>query len=103
MLSSTLKMASAPILIKSIKEIYKHYDTFIFDMDGVLVYISYFIYQWQGDHTIVAGIEAANFLLDKDKQINFYTNNSTKSRSDYVNKLATFGINVEENNVPIQR
>ncbi|KAJ2709413.1 hypothetical protein H4R19_004261 [Coemansia spiralis] len=59
------------------------FDTFLFDCDGVI---------WNGA-TVVAGAPAAlDMLRRRGKRLVFVTNNSAKSRRDYVAKFARLGI-----------
>ncbi|KAI8988677.1 HAD-like domain-containing protein [Pilobolus umbonatus] len=59
------------------------YDTFLFDCDGVL---------WEGKNTFPQIREAMTALRQKGKKFFFVTNNSTKSRSSFLDKFKTFGI-----------
>ena len=56
---------------------------FLFDCDGVL---------WSGDTLFDGTVQTLEMLREKGKQIVFVTNNSTKSRFDYKNKLEDMGI-----------
>eukprot|EP00730_Choanoeca_flexa_P013816 TRINITY_DN5746_c0_g1_i1.p1 TRINITY_DN5746_c0_g1~~TRINITY_DN5746_c0_g1_i1.p1 ORF type:complete len:305 (+),score=67.06 TRINITY_DN5746_c0_g1_i1:154-1068(+) len=57
---------------------------FVFDCDGVI---------WRGS-TLIDGVkEALEGLLARDKTIAFVTNNSTKSRSKFVDKFHKLGLN----------
>ncbi|KAL8770670.1 MAG: hypothetical protein Q9209_003738 [Squamulea sp. 1 TL-2023] len=66
-----------------IAEFIDRYDVFLFDCDGVL---------WSGDHLFEGTVETLEMLRSKGKQVVFVTNNSTKSRSDYKEKLESMGI-----------
>ncbi len=59
------------------------YDNFLFDCDGVL---------WLGDHLLPKVVETLHFLKSKGKKLIFVTNNSTKSRDNYLQKFAKFGV-----------
>jgi hypothetical protein len=85
--------------INSIKEVYQNYDVFIFDMDGVLVTIQFICDKWEGDVTIHAGHDAVLYLLEQGKKVIFYTNNSTKSRDTYVQRLKQYGIETDSSMV----
>ncbi len=61
-------------------------DAFLFDCDGVL---------WRGDAPIDGAKEAVKMLRCQGKKLLFVTNNSTKSRQTYVQKLASQGIPAE--------
>lgn len=58
-------------------------DTFLFDMDGVL---------WHGLELLPYVRESLKLLRDLGKRIYFVTNNSTKSRRLYAEKISRFGI-----------
>jgi len=78
-----LSAESASILVNSC-------DTFLLDMDGVL---------WQGD-TLLPGVkETLSYLRQKGKTLVFVTNNSTKSRESYLQKLNKLGLDVEHQDV----
>ncbi|RAL12290.1 4-nitrophenylphosphatase [Aspergillus homomorphus CBS 101889] len=66
-----------------IREFLDKFDVFLFDCDGVL---------WSGDHLFPGTNETLDLLRSKGKQVVFVTNNSTKSRADYVKKLEGLGI-----------
>lgn len=55
----------------------------VFDMDGVL---------WTMDERIPHGPEAVARCREADSPVFFLTNNSTKTREEYVDKLRSFGI-----------
>ncbi|SPO00527.1 probable 4-nitrophenylphosphatase [Cephalotrichum gorgonifer] len=74
----------------AINEFLDKFDVFLFDCDGVL---------WSGD-TVFEGVpETLNLLRTKGKKVVFVTNNSTKSRQDYVKKLAGLGISADTDDV----
>ncbi len=56
---------------------------YVLDMDGVI---------WTMDDPVPGAPEAINRLLNRGDKVCYLTNNSSKTRSDYVNKLAKFGI-----------
>ena len=58
-------------------------DTFIFDCDGVL---------WRGSELIPGISETLSRLRQLGKRIVFVTNNSTKSRREYLKKFRTLGL-----------
>lgn len=58
---------------------------FIFDLDGVI---------WSGEKLIPCADEAIKQLRKQGKTILFLTNNASKSRGVYAEKLSGFGINV---------
>lgn len=65
-------------------------DAFIFDCDGVL---------WRGAYPIKGAAATLNKLKAMNKKVMFVTNNSTKSRAQYVSKLATYNLIAEEQDV----
>ncbi|KAK6460369.1 p-nitrophenyl phosphatase [Scheffersomyces coipomensis] len=66
-----------------IHQVLDDYDYFLFDCDGVL---------WLGDHLLPSVVETIQLLKSLNKQCIFVTNNSTKSRQDYLKKFAKLGI-----------
>ncbi|RLV89696.1 4-nitrophenylphosphatase [Spathaspora sp. JA1] len=68
---------------EQVSELLDKYDYFIFDCDGVL---------WLGDHLLPHIPETLQMLKDKGKTVIFVTNNSTKSRNDYLHKFEKLGI-----------
>lgn len=60
-------------------------DTLIFDCDGVL---------WRGNDVIPFAVDALHVMRASCKRLLFCTNNSSKSRQQYVSKFASLGINV---------
>lgn len=72
------------------EEFVQKFDTFLFDCDGVL---------WLGSHLLPLVVETLEYLKSLGKQLLFVTNNSTKSRSQYVKKFAGFGIEVTEDQI----
>lgn len=69
------------------RELLSRYDTFLFDCDGVI---------WIGDELLPSVKETLQLLQKEGKTSIFVSNNSTKARTDYVKKLASFGIeNIE--------
>lgn len=67
----------------AISSFINRFDTFLFDCDGVL---------WSGDQVFEGVPETLELLRSKGKRAIFVTNNSTKSRIEYVNKLNSLGI-----------
>ncbi|KAK5129725.1 hypothetical protein LTR08_002936 [Meristemomyces frigidus] len=66
------------------------FDVFLFDCDGVL---------WSGEHLFPRVPETIAMLRQRNKQLIFVTNNSTKSRADYKKKFDAMGIEAYENEV----
>ncbi|PKA58666.1 Phosphoglycolate phosphatase 2 [Apostasia shenzhenica] len=78
-----LSSESAEGLIRSV-------DVFLFDCDGVI---------WKGDKLIDGVPEALQALRCMGKRLIFVTNNSTKSRRQYMNKFGHFGLDVNEDEI----
>ncbi|KAK1751739.1 4-nitrophenylphosphatase [Echria macrotheca] len=79
-------MASSKYLTgdsSAIQEFIDRFDVFLFDCDGVL---------WSGDHLFEGVVETLEFLRSKGKKTIFVTNNSTKSRPQYLAKFTSLGI-----------
>lgn len=62
------------------------HDTFLFDCDGVL---------WRGNSPLPHSADTLRLLRQHGKQVIFVTNNSTKSRKQYVNKFKKLGIDAD--------
>ena len=71
-------------------EFINKYDTFLFDCDGVL---------WLGTHLLPHTKEFLEMLESMGKQTIYVTNNSTKSRREYVKKFASLGITAREDQI----
>ncbi|KAL1852105.1 hypothetical protein VTK73DRAFT_9284 [Phialemonium thermophilum] len=73
----------------AINDFIDKFDVFLIDCDGVL---------WSGDHLFEGVVETLEWLRSKGKRTVFVTNNSTKSRAEYLQKLKKLGIpgDVEE-------
>ncbi|KAK2605218.1 hypothetical protein N8I77_008072 [Diaporthe amygdali] len=67
----------------AINEFLDKFDTFLLDCDGVL---------WSGDHLFPGIAETIQLLRSKGKRTVFVTNNSTKSRAEYLKKFESKGI-----------
>lgn len=68
---------------EAITDFINKFDIFLFDCDGVL---------WSGDHLFPGTVETLELMRSRGKKIVFVTNNSTKSRADYIKKLKFMGI-----------
>ena len=68
---------------KQVSNLLDSYDYFLFDCDGVL---------WLGDHLLPQVCETLDLLKSHNKTVIFVTNNSTKSRDDYLSKFKKLGI-----------
>ncbi|CAN3353039.1 4-nitrophenylphosphatase [Diutina catenulata] len=66
-----------------VEAILRDYDYFIFDCDGVI---------WTGNHLLPHVDETISLLKQAGKKVYFVTNNSSKSRNDYLTKFASMGI-----------
>lgn len=64
----------------------KRIDTLIFDLDGVL---------YRGDQQIDGANDTLSELRKRKKKLLFFTNNSEKTREEYVEKLRKMGIMVD--------
>ncbi|KAJ7984710.1 hypothetical protein DPEC_G00357580 [Dallia pectoralis] len=73
-----------------IKQTLDSVDSVLFDCDGVI---------WRGDQAIPGASDVINLLKKTGKQVFFITNNSTKTRKMYADKLALMGFNVTEDEV----
>eukprot|EP01006_Ploeotia_vitrea_P050773 TRINITY_DN67500_c0_g1_i2.p1 TRINITY_DN67500_c0_g1~~TRINITY_DN67500_c0_g1_i2.p1 ORF type:complete len:154 (+),score=17.71 TRINITY_DN67500_c0_g1_i2:505-966(+) len=76
--------------INGVKDILNQYNCFFFDMDGVF---------WRGSETIQAAVEAFKLLKANNKKVYFVTNNCTRSRQTYVEKLKGVGVETPKENV----
>jgi len=61
----------------------ERYDGYLVDLDGVL---------WAGSKVFPEAVEAVNRLHSMGKAVVFLTNNSTRSRSQYVQRLRSVGV-----------
>lgn len=68
----------------------KQYDLYIFDLDGVL---------YRGDEVIHETPEAIARLKERGALIKYLTNNSSKTRRQYADKLNALGFSATENDV----
>ncbi len=69
----------------------ERYDGYLIDLDGVL---------WAGSKTFPEAVRTVNRLRSMGKAVVFLTNNSTRSRSQYVERLRSIGVDwVEEGHV----
>ncbi|XP_029942644.1 glycerol-3-phosphate phosphatase-like [Salarias fasciatus] len=65
-------------------------DCVLFDCDGVI---------WRGDQAIPGAPQVINLLKESGKKVFFVTNNSTKTRKMYADKLAALGFHASEEEV----
>jgi len=73
-----------------LKEPFDFFETFLFDGDGVL---------YKEEEAIFGAVETLNFLKEHGKKIFILTNNSTKTRTEFRNKLKKLGINISEDRI----
>ncbi|XP_038130154.1 glycerol-3-phosphate phosphatase [Cyprinodon tularosa] len=73
-----------------VKQLLESVDTVLFDCDGVI---------WRGDQAIPGASQVINLLKERGKKVFFVTNNSTKTRKMYAEKMSAMGFNVTENEV----
>ncbi|XP_062382767.1 glycerol-3-phosphate phosphatase [Sardina pilchardus] len=73
-----------------VKQLLDSVDSVLFDCDGVI---------WRGDQAIPGAPDVINLLKKNGKRVFFVTNNSTKTRKMYADKLATLGFNASEEEV----
>ncbi|CCK70549.1 4-nitrophenylphosphatase KNAG_0E02900 [Huiozyma naganishii CBS 8797] len=85
-MSEPIEINSSEVAVKFLDQ----FDNFLFDCDGVL---------WLGTHLLPHTVEFLDLLKALGKKVYYVTNNSTKSRKDYTKKFASFGINVEEEQI----
>lgn len=72
------------------KQVLDSVDTVLFDCDGVI---------WRGDQAITGAPEVINSLKKAGKRVFFVTNNSTKTRRMYLEKLGKLGFDASEDEV----
>ncbi|ODV77754.1 p-Nitrophenyl phosphatase [Suhomyces tanzawaensis NRRL Y-17324] len=80
-----MTISSSPIKITArehVQALLDQYDNFLFDCDGVV---------WLGETLIPGMVEAIEYLESKGKKVVFVTNNSSKSRDEYVEKFHRLG------------
>uniref|UniRef100_A0A8C6U2S1 Glycerol-3-phosphate phosphatase n=1 Tax=Neogobius melanostomus TaxID=47308 RepID=A0A8C6U2S1_9GOBI len=73
-----------------IKQLLDSVDSILFDCDGVI---------WRGDQAIPGAPEVVNLLKKNGKNVFFVTNNSSKTRRLYADKMSLLGFNVSEDDV----
>lgn len=72
------------------KQLLDSVDSVLFDCDGVI---------WRGDQAIPGAAQVINLLKENGKKVFFLTNNSTKTRKMYAEKMSALGFNVKEDEV----
>jgi len=83
-------MAATRLSVDNINELIDSFNTVLFDCDGVL---------WTGRKQVDRASETINYLKSKGKQIFYVTNNSTKTRDQYLTKLTQLGFQAEKVNL----
>ncbi|KAM6896849.1 glycerol-3-phosphate phosphatase [Xenentodon cancila] len=73
-----------------VKPLLDSVDSVLFDCDGVI---------WRGDQAVPGAPEVINLLQERGKKVFFLTNNSTKTRKMYADKMSTLGFSVSEEEV----
>ncbi|KAK8807015.1 hypothetical protein WA158_003774 [Blastocystis sp. Blastoise] len=71
-------------------ELANKYKVFLLDCDGVI---------WKGSEAISGVASSINYLKSIGKKFFYVTNNSTKTREQFVQKLRGFGVNAEYSEV----
>ncbi|XP_077357738.1 glycerol-3-phosphate phosphatase [Festucalex cinctus] len=72
------------------KQLLDSVDSVLFDCDGVI---------WRGDQAIPGAPQVIKLLKEHGKKVFFVTNNSTKTRKMYVDKMSTLGFEATEDEV----
>lgn len=72
------------------KQLLDSVDSVLFDCDGVI---------WRGDQVIPGAPQVINLLKEHGKKVFFVTNNSSKTRRMYADKMSTLGFSVTEEEV----
>ncbi|CAL4069349.1 unnamed protein product, partial [Meganyctiphanes norvegica] len=87
-----VQMAALPKKLDktNIKQFLSMFDTVLTDCDGVI---------WSGDEVIGNANIALNKLRDVGKNIFYVTNNSTKTRSEYIIKCKNLGFEAKEEEI----
>lgn len=73
-----------------VKQLLDSVDSVLFDCDGVI---------WRGDQAIPGAAQVINLLKEKGKRVFFVTNNSSKTRKMYAEKMSMLGFDVNEEEV----
>lgn len=72
------------------KQLLDSVDSVLFDCDGVI---------WRGDQVIPGAPQVINLLKEHGKKVFFVTNNSSKTRRMYAEKMSALGFRVTEEEV----
>lgn len=73
-----------------IEQLLDSVDSVLFDCDGVI---------WRGDQAIPGAAQVINRLKETGKKVFFVTNNSSKTRRMYADKMSALGFDVSEEEV----
>uniref|UniRef100_A0A1A7Z4G2 Glycerol-3-phosphate phosphatase n=1 Tax=Iconisemion striatum TaxID=60296 RepID=A0A1A7Z4G2_9TELE len=73
-----------------VKQVLDSVDSVLFDCDGVI---------WRGDQAITGAPQVINLLKEHGKKVFFVTNNSSKTRKMYADKMTSLGFTVREEEV----
>lgn len=73
-----------------IRKEFEKYRLFFIDLDGVI---------WRGNKAIEGAVETVNYLMEENRHVIFLTNNSTRSREEYFEKLRRLGVNAKMDNI----
>ncbi|KAF7204703.1 glycerol-3-phosphate phosphatase [Nothobranchius furzeri] len=73
-----------------VKQVLDSVDSVLFDCDGVI---------WRGDQSIPGAPQVINLLKEHGKKVFFVTNNSSKTRKMYADKMTSLGFGVREEEV----
>ncbi|XP_072229563.1 glycerol-3-phosphate phosphatase [Leuresthes tenuis] len=73
-----------------VKQLLESVDSILFDCDGVI---------WRGDEAVPGAPQVINLLKEHGKNVFFVTNNSSKTRKMYADKMSSLGFNVTEEEV----
>jgi len=83
-------MAAVKLSKDIIRSFVDSFDTILVDCDGVL---------WAGSKLLTHSVDTINFLKENGKRVFYVTNNSTKTRSQYLSRLLQIGYNAEEREI----
>lgn len=72
------------------KQVLDSVDSVLFDCDGVI---------WRGDQAVPGAPRVITLLKERGKRVFYVTNNSTKTRKMYVDKMSTLGFDTKEDEV----
>lgn len=91
-MNSLLKVGTKCVRLNGLltKQLLDSVDNVLFDCDGVI---------WRGDQAIPGAPQVINLLKERGKRVFFVTNNSTKTRKMYAEKMSSLGFNVSEEEI----